>query len=139
MAALAGSPVLLGIMDASSGRCNAHGGCRMKASTRLLATLLFIGLVAGTARADRSYEISLSSVSKIGNVQFKPGEYRLVVDAPKVRLTHLSSGETVELDAKIQESDTKSEHTSVHTQQVDGVSRISEIRIAGSKTRVSFN
>jgi hypothetical protein len=111
----------------------------MKAGTRFLAILFLVGLVAGTARADRSYEISLTSVSKIGNVEFKPGEYRLVVDAPKVRLTYLNSGKTVELDAKIQESDTKSEHTSVHTQKVDGVSRVSEIRIAGSKTRIIFN
>jgi hypothetical protein len=111
----------------------------MRASTRLLGALFLVGLVSGTARADRSYEISLTSVSKIGSVEFKPGEYRLVVDAPKVRLTHLDSGKTVELDAKIQESDTKSEHTSVHTQQVDGVSRVSEIRIGGSKTRITFN
>ena len=111
----------------------------MKGIMKLLAILFVMGLIAGSTWADQSCKITLSSVSKIGAIEFKPGEYRVVVDASKVRLTRVETGKTVELEAKIQEADTKSEHTAVHSQNVDGVSRISEIRMAGSKTRITFN
>ena len=111
----------------------------MKIIVKCLAVLFAIALVAGSAYADQSYRITLSSVSKIGNNEFKPGEYKLVVDAPKVRLTELNSGKAVELEAKVEDSDTKFDQTAIHSTRVDGVSKISEIRIGGSKTRIAFN
>jgi hypothetical protein len=106
---------------------------------KLLAILFVMGLAGESARADRSYEINLSSISKIGDIELQPGQYKLVLDAHKVQLTHLDSGKTVELEAQIQEVETKSDRTQIHTQQVDGVSKASEIRIGGSKTRIKFN
>ena len=111
----------------------------MKTRMRLLAILFVMGLVAGSAWADLSCKITLTSASKIRGVEFKPGEYKVVIDAAKVRLTHVNSGKTVELEAKVLEADSKYEHTSVHTQDVAGARQIIEIRIAGSKTSVSFN
>jgi len=86
-----------------------------------------------------SCKITLTSAAKIRDIEFQPGEYKVVIDAPTVRITHVNSGKTVELEAKVQEADTKSEHTAVHSQAVDGARQIIEIRIAGRKTRVSFN
>jgi len=111
----------------------------MKNVIRCLAILAAIGLIASSAFADQSYRITLSSVSKIGNIEFKPGEYKLVVDAPKVRLTELNSGKAVELEAKVEDAATKNEQTAIHSTRVDGVTKISEIRIGGSKTRITFD
>jgi len=111
----------------------------MKNVMRCLGILAAIGLVAGIAFADQSYRITLSTDSKIGNLEFKAGEYKLVVDAPKVRLTQANSGKAVELEAKVEEADTKHDQTQIHSTRVDGVSQISEIRIGGSKTRIAFN
>ena len=82
-------------------RHKTHGGSSMKNVMRCLAILAAIGLVAGSALADQSYRITLSTVSKIGNIEFKPGEYKLVIDTPKVSLTNLNSGKAVELEAKV--------------------------------------
>lgn len=111
----------------------------MKNVMRCVAILAAIGLVAGSAFADQSYRITLGTDSKIGNLEFKAGEYKLVVDAAKVRLTQANSGKAVELEAKVEEADTKHAQTEIHSKLVDGVSQISEIRIGGSKTRIAFN
>ena len=111
----------------------------MKNVMRCVAILAAIGLVAGSAFADQSYRITLGTDSKIGNLEFKAGEYKLVVDAAKVRLTQANSGKAVELEAKVEEADTKHDQTEIHSKLVDGVSQISEIRIGGSKTRIAFN
>ena len=111
----------------------------MRDVMRCLAILAAIGLVAGSALADQSYRITLGSVSKIGNIEFKPGEYKLVIDAPKVRLTHLNSGKDVELEAKVIDAETNNNQTAIHSTKVDGVAQISEIHIGGSKTRIAFN
>ncbi len=111
----------------------------MKIIVKCLAVLFAIGLIAGSAYADQSYRITLGSVSKIGDIEFKPGEYRLVVDAPKVRLTGLNGGKTVEFEAKVEEAPTKNDYTAIQSTSVEGVNKITEIRIGGSKTRIAFN
>ena len=111
----------------------------MTIMVKCLAALFAIGLVAGSAYADQSYRITLSKVSKIGNIEFQPGEYKLIVDAPKVRLTNANSGKTVELEAKVDEAATKSTLTEIQSTSSEGVRRIKEIRIGGSKTRIAFN
>jgi len=111
----------------------------MKSIVKYLAIVAVFGLVAGSAYADQSYRITLSSVFKIGHLEFRPGEYKLVVNAPKVRLTELNSGKEVELTAKFGETVEKTEHTAIHSKRVDGVAQIREIRIGGSKTRIAFD
>jgi len=111
----------------------------MKSIMKYLAIVAVFGLVAGSAYADQSYRITLSSVSKIGNIEFKPGEYKLVVDTPKVRFTDLNTGKEVELAAKVEQAAEKNDHTAIHSKSVDGVAQISEIRIGGSKTRIAFD
>ena len=111
----------------------------MKRVMKYLAIVAMLGLVAGSSYADQSCRFTLSSVSKIGNLEFQAGEYKLVVDASKVRLTELNSGKEVELTAKVEETVEKNEHTAVHAKRVDGVAQIREIRIGGSKTRIAFD
>lgn len=111
----------------------------MKIIVRCLAALFAIGLVAGSAYADQSYRITLGAASRIGNIELQPGEYKLVVDAPKVRFTHTDSGKTVELEAKIEETATKYTLTEIQSARAEGVNKIKEIRIGGSKTRIAFN
>ena len=100
--------------------------------------LALIGLIS-IAYADQTCNIKLSNVSKIGDVEFQPGEYKLSIDTPKVSLTHVNSGKEVELQAKVEQSDAKFDVTSIYSTLVDGGSKITEIRIGGSKTRVTFD
>ena len=112
----------------------------MKFKTPCFLMLATLGLLVATANADpsKSYRITIGDATKIGTAELRPGNYTLVFDAPKVRLTELDSGKVVELEAKIESVDKKIETTEIHSQQVDGVRRINEIRLGGSKTRIDF-
>jgi hypothetical protein len=112
---------------------------KMKTKMTCIAILLAFGFLTATAMADQSYRITLSNASKIGNAELKPGDYKLVVDAPKVVLTELRTGQSIELEAKVENMDEKVDNTEIHSNSVDGVSQINEIRIGGSKTRIVFN
>ena len=64
----------------------------MKTKIACITILLACGFLTVAASADQSFKFSLSDVSKIGTAELKPGEYKVVVDAPKVVLTDLKSG-----------------------------------------------
>lgn len=112
----------------------------MRFKTAITAVLVTLGLFAGRATGDqsKSYSITLGTVSKIGDAELAPGDYRFVMDGPKVRFTEVKTGRTFEVEAKFEEMDQKSDFTAVHSQRVDGTTRIVEIQISGSKTRISF-
>jgi hypothetical protein len=111
----------------------------MKTKMTCMAILLAFGFLTATAIADQSYRITLSDASKIGNAELKPGDFKLVVDAPKVVLTELKTGKSIEVEAQVENMDEKFDRTEIHSNRVDGVSQINEIRIGGSKTRIAFN
>ena len=111
----------------------------MKTTMICVAMVLAAGFLAATAIADQSCRFVLNDKSSIGSAEFQAGEYKLVVDGPKVVLTELKTGKTVELEAKIENLDKKSDGTEVRTKQVGGVKHVSEIRMGGSKTKLTFD
>jgi hypothetical protein len=108
---------------------------------KCLVLLLAIGALAGNAIADqpKSYRITLADVFHVGNTAFEPGEYKVVLDSPKIRFIHVKTNNTVELDARIENAEKKFAATEVHSKDVDGTNRISEIRLGGSKARLIFD
>jgi hypothetical protein len=116
-----------------------HGGCPMKTKMTCIAILLAFGFLTNAASADQSYRFTLNVASRIGNAELQPGEYKLVVDGPKVVLTELRTHKSIALEANVENADKKFDRTEIHTEKVDGVSQISEIRIGGSRTKVAFH
>jgi hypothetical protein len=115
------------------------GGLAMRLKTMfiLLSAALFV--LIGEARADKSYQFTLSDAAKAGSVQLKPGDYHLILDNSKVRFRELKTGNEFEVDAKIDDSATeKFQSTAIHSQRLEGVTLITEIRLGGTKTRVTF-
>ena len=105
---------------------------------KCLAILLVIGFFAAGAFGDepKSYRINLAADFRVGGTDFQAGEYRLVVDAAKVRFIELKTDKAVELAAKVETVDNKFDATEIHSKNVNGVTQISEIRIR--KTRIIF-
>jgi hypothetical protein len=110
----------------------------MKTQNACIAILLALCFLIATASGDQSCKFTLNNTSKIGAQELRPGDYKLVVDAPKVVLTDLKTGKSIELEAKVETTDTKVSSTEVHSTQVDGANRISEIRIGGTNTKITF-
>jgi hypothetical protein len=110
---------------------------RLKTVFVLLAVAFFV--LIGPARADKSYDVTMTNAATAGSIQLQPGDYHLVLDNSKVRFTELKTGKEFEVDAKIDNSaDRKFESTEIHLQRVEGATLITEIRLGGTKTRVVF-
>jgi len=111
----------------------------MKTKMTCIAILLAFGFLTAAASADQSFRFTLSRASKIADAELQPGDYKLIVGAPKVVLTEPKTGNSIELQAKVESADQKFDRTEIYSKQVDGVPQISEIRIGGSKTRITFD
>ena len=91
------------------------------------------------ARADKSYRVSVPNTSRAGSVELPPGEYTLVLDQSKVRLTEVQTGKVFELEAKVDDSAArKFESTAVESSLVDGIRQIKVIQLGGTKTKLAF-
>lgn len=93
-------------------------------------------LVAGAAADQKSFGISLSTASRIGDVEMMPGEYRVIVDGTKVQFREVKTGREFEVEANVEDLAQKASGTEIRSQNVDGTNRITEIR--NGKTRISF-
>ena len=113
----------------------------MKIKTLGLAILLAAGFLAPSATADqsKSYRVTIANGTKVGQTELQAGEYRLIVDEPKVRFIEVKTGKAVELEAKIETGERKFDSTEVHTSKVDGASQLRQIRIGGTKTSIAFD
>ena len=110
----------------------------MKTKMTCIAILLLFGFLANVASADETYRITVPSDSKIGASEFPAGDYKITVGTPKIVLTALKTGKPIELTGKVESAEKKFSTTEIHSKKVDGVAQISEIRIGGSKTRITF-
>ena len=111
----------------------------MKTMIPCIAALLAFGILTPALEGQQSCQFNLSKVSTAGGTQLDAGDYRLVIDGMKIVLTEMKTRQSFELAGKIESSDSKFSATEIHSRQVDGVARISEIRIGGTKIRVTFD
>ena len=105
----------------------------MKLRTMIACAALTVAMASA-----KSYQISLDSVCKAGNVTLKPGKYKVALDASTVRFTEVSTGKSVETEGKIVTSQKKFGDTAVNATQVDGTRQIQEISLGGTNTKIEF-
>jgi len=99
-----------------------------------LVALTVLGLsVAGA----KSYEFILTQPVKAGAVELKPGNYSVVVDGSKVRFKD-SAGKITETEATVATGDKKYAVTMVDTIQANGETKVNEIDLGGTTTRLQF-
>ena len=86
----------------------------------------------------KSYELSLSGVTKAGNVELKPGQYRLKVDGNNAVFTNVDNAKSVTTPVKVQSTDKKFDVTKVDAQKDGNTDVIKDIELGGSKTKLEF-
>jgi hypothetical protein len=92
---------------------------------------------AGLALAgSHTYTVNLLVKSTLGATELKPGEYKVEVNDQKatIRQGKVQS----ESPVKVEENDVKFATTTVRYGTSDGKSRIQEIHIGGTKTKLVF-
>jgi hypothetical protein len=98
-----------------------------------LSLAFAIALLAASVASAKNFTITLFQPSVVGGTELKAGEYKLELDAGKVRISgRKQSGEAA---VKVQNGDKKYESTSVKYGQGG---RISEIRLGGTSTLLVF-
>ena len=95
-----------------------------------------VGLSLASAK---SYEISVDSVSKVGDVQLKPGLYKVAVDGTRAKFTNENSGKSFETNVTVESNGkAKFDTTALETEQLNGVNTVQEIDLGGTPTKLKF-
>ena len=113
----------------------------MKVMLKYAAILIALGVLitAASAFQGKTYKVTLPNACRVGTVELAAGEYKLVVDAPKVRFIETRTGKETEVDAKIaDDAEDKFDNTEIHSSQADGTNQLIEIRIAGTRVKIAF-
>ena len=86
----------------------------------------------------KTYDISFSSTTKVGNVQLKPGDYRMSVSGNKATFTDVNTLKQVTTDVKVENSEKKFDETKVNSTTEGSTTIVKEIEIGGSKMKIDF-
>jgi hypothetical protein len=101
--------------------------------------LAIVFAVAGLCLAGtKTYEITLSQATKAGNADLQAGDYKVALAGSKVIFTALKTGKSVETEATIQAASKKFSQTTVDAEAVSGASKVHEIDLGGTTTKLLF-
>src|SRR5580698_3790490 len=106
-----------------------------------LKSLVLAGVVAiftMSMALAKTYDISFSSPTKVGNVQLKAGDYRMSVNGTKATFTDVETLKTVTADVKVENTDKKFDETKVNTTVDGNTTVVKDIEIGGSKMKIDF-
>jgi hypothetical protein len=101
---------------------------------KLIVCFAFVALAIASAK---SYSVTLSHDMTVGNTELKAGEYKLEVVGDKAVLSHGKI--QAEAPAKLESTAEHFRTTTLRVQEQGGKTRISEIRLGGTKTKVVFD
>jgi hypothetical protein len=103
--------------------------------------LLAVGVLALSSMcilSAKTYELTLTSPTKAGSVQLKPGQYKLKIEGANAIFTDMNSSKSFTTPVKVVETDKKFDDTKVQSTKDGDTDRIEEIDLGGSKTKLGF-
>ena len=86
----------------------------------------------------KTYEIMLTTTTKVGSIQLKPGQYKVKVEGANAIFTEGNSSKTFTAPVKVENGDKKFDSTTVQTTKDGDGDRLEEIDLGGSKTKLGF-
>ena len=110
----------------------------MKKSLILVALCLSSLSFAGTKSAGtKSYDVILSSPSKVGGVKLAAGEYKVKVEGANAVFTDRKS-KSVTAPVKVENGAKKFQYTSIDASKDGDVDTVNAIELGGSSTTLEF-
>ena len=101
--------------------------------------LFLVFALAGFAVAGvKTYPVSLNHPSMVGNTLLRSGEYRLEVDGSQAVFMDLSRHKAAEANVKLDSASKKFQSTEIETRDVDGKTKLEQIRLGGTATILEF-
>ena len=108
---------------------------------RKLTPLLFVGGLAlcGLSVANaKSYHITVTDTTAVGQAQLKPGSYTVQVKGSNAVIKNDESSKTVTTPVKVQTNKTKYDTTAVDTVKDGDTVRLKSIELGGSDQELLF-
>lgn len=105
---------------------------------RKLFTVGILAVCSLTIASAKNYELTLSSVTKIGTVQLKPGQYTLKVTGNNAVFTDVETAKSFTTVVKVENTDKKFDTTRVDASKEGGADVVKDIELGGSKTKLEF-
>jgi hypothetical protein len=100
----------------------------------MMRKAVFVLLAAAAVVSAKSYTVNLFQPAVFGNVELKPGEYKVEVNEQTVVIRNGKlRGES---PVKVENGDTKYDTTTVRFDSGGGKMTIQEIRLGGTKTKL---
>jgi hypothetical protein len=103
-----------------------------------LFTVGILALCSLTLAVAKNYELTLSSTTKVGNLQLKAGQYVLKVQGDKAVFVFLETAKEFTTSVKVENTEKKFDTTRVDATKDGGVDVVKDIELGGSKTRLQF-
>ncbi len=103
-----------------------------------LFTVGILALCSLTIAIAKNYELTLSSTTKVGSLELKPGQYTLKVQGDKAIFTYVDTAKQFTTNVKVEATDQKFETTRVDASKTGNVDVVKDIELGGSKTRLQF-
>ncbi len=86
----------------------------------------------------KSYSITLSNPTQAGEVQLRPGDYKVKVEGSMAVFTDRDRNKSFNVPVKIESAGEKYDNTAVVTKNDAGVDKIQEIELGGSHTKLEI-
>lgn len=103
-------------------------------------SLLIAGALALSAVSlalAKTYDITLPSPAKVGDIELKPGQYKLKIEGGQAVFTD-SHNKSFSVPAKVETADKKFNYTRLESATRDGMNTIQAIDLGDSNTRVTI-
>jgi hypothetical protein len=106
----------------------------MKMTKLMLGACVFS---LGIATAASTYHVRIPDTTWVGQKQLKPGQYDVKVENEKV--TFKMGKDVIEVPAKVETNTSKFSDTQMNTKTIDGQSKLQELDLGGTKSKIMFN
>jgi len=106
-----------------------------------MKSLILTGVLALSSLAiagAKTYDISISTPSKAGNVELRAGEYKVKVEGSNAVFTNVDTSEKFTVPVKIDNAAKKHDHTAVESNKQNGTDTIKAIELGGSNETLEF-
>ena len=111
---------------------------KMFAVCTLALCSLFVLSAAPKNPTSKSYDLTFSSITKVGNVQLKAGDYTVKVSGDNAIFTQVETAKQFSVPVKVEAVDKKYEDTHVNAIKDGETEIVKEIELGGSKNKLEF-
>jgi hypothetical protein len=105
---------------------------------RQFVAVAVLSLFSLSAASAKYYEIVVSSPTKAGSVDLKPGRYKIKVEGSNATITEEGKSKGVTVPIKTKDGSRKFGDTRVHSAKDGDVDKITGIELGGSSTLLEF-